>query len=89
MSITMAMYARRKQWPLDAVTIRLRHSRIHAADCKQCGTAKALLGHIDCEVEFTGALTEQQRVRMLEIADKCLVHRTLTSEIRIRARPWP
>ena len=89
MSITVAMYARRKQWPLDAVTVRLRHSKIHAGDCERCETPEALLDHIDCDVEFTGALTEQQRVRMLEIADKCPVHRTLTSEIRIRTRLRP
>ena len=88
-SITVGMYARRKQWPLDAVTVRLRHSRMHAADCEQCETTEALLDHIDCDVEFTGALTEQQRVRMLEIADKCPVHRTLVSAIRIRTRLSP
>ena len=89
MSITVAMYARHKQWPLEAVTVRLRHSKIHAADCERCETAEALLDQIDCEVEFTGTLTEAQRVRMLEIADKCPVHRTLTSEIRIRSRLCP
>jgi uncharacterized OsmC-like protein len=72
-SMTVAMYARRKRWPLDAVTVRLRHSRIHA-------------DHIDCDVEFAGALSEEQQVRLLEIAEKCPVHRTLTSEIHIQTR---
>jgi len=85
-SMTVAMYARRKQWRLDAVTVRLRHSRIHAADCEQCETANRLLDHIDCDVELTGVLSEEQRLRLLEIADKCPVHRTLTSEIHIRTR---
>jgi putative redox protein len=85
-SITVVMYARRKQWPLDAVTVWLRHSRIYAADCERCETSEGLVDHIDCDVEFTGALSDQQRVRLLEIANKCPVHRTLTSEISIRSR---
>jgi uncharacterized OsmC-like protein len=85
-SMTVAMYARRKQWPLDAVTVRLRHSRIHAADCEQCETTNGLLDHIDCDVELTGVLTEEEHLRLLEIADKCPVHRTLTSEIHIQTR---
>lgn len=82
-SMTVAMYARRKGWPLEAVTVRLRHSRIHAADCEACEVTESLLDHIDCEVEFSGALRQEQRVRLLEIADKCPVHRTLTSKIHI------
>jgi putative redox protein len=80
------MYARRKRWPLEAVTVRLRHSRIYAVDCAECETTEGLLDHIDCEVELTGVLTDEQRVRLLEIADKCPIHRTLTSEIRILTR---
>jgi hypothetical protein len=68
MSMTVAMYARRKRWPLEAVTVRLRHSRIHAADCEACETKESLLDHIDCDVEFTGVLDEDQYVRLLEIA---------------------
>jgi|SRR5262249_23234564 len=85
-SITVAMYARRKQWPLDAVTVRLRHSRIYAVDCEQCETTEGLLDQLDCDVEFTGVLSDEQRARLLEIANKCPVHKTLTSEISIRAR---
>jgi putative redox protein len=85
-SMTVAMYARRKGWPLDAVTVRLRHSRIHAADCEECETIDGLLDHIDVAVEFTGALSDEQHVRLLAIADRCPVHRTLTSEIQIRTR---
>jgi putative redox protein len=82
-SMTVALYARRKRWPLRAVTVRLRRSRIHAADCEQCETTNGLLDHIDCDVELTGRLSEEQHLRLLEIADQCPVHRTLTSEIDI------
>ena len=85
-SMTLALYARRKQWPLEAVTVRLRHSKIHAADCADCETTEGLLDHIDRDVELSGALSEEQRARLLEIAEKCPVHRTLTSEIHIQTR---
>jgi len=85
-SMTVAMYARRKGWPLETVTVRLRHSRIHAADREECETSEGLLDQIDRRVEFTGALSEEQRLRLLEIANRCPVHRTLTSEIRIQTR---
>jgi putative redox protein len=85
-SMTVAMYARRKQWPLQTVTVRLRHSKIHAADCESCETKEGLLDHIEREVELRGALGEEQRARLLEIANKCPVHRTLTSEIHIQTR---
>ena len=85
-SMTVAMYARRKQWPLEAVTVRLRHSRIHAADCESCETKEGLLDRIERDVELTGSLSEEQRVRLLAIANKCPVHRTLTSEIDIQTR---
>ena len=82
-SMTVALYARRKQWPLEAVAVRLKHSRIHAADCADCETKAGMLDKIDCEIVLIGSLTEEQRSRLLEIANKCPVHRTLTSEIKI------
>jgi putative redox protein len=85
-SMTVAMYARRKRWPLEAVTVRLRHSKIHAADCESCETREGLLDHIDRDLDLVGPLSEEQRARLLEIANKCPVHRTLTSEIDIRTR---
>lgn len=85
-SMTVAMYARRKQWPLQAVTVRLLHSKIHAADCESCETKEGLLDRIEREVELLGPLEEEQRARLLDIANKCPVHRTLTSEIEIRTR---
>jgi putative redox protein len=82
-SMTLALYARRKQWPLEAVTVELRHSRIHAEDCADCETQHGLLDRIERRISVSGPLSEEQRQRLLEIASKCPVHRTLTSEIRI------
>jgi putative redox protein len=88
-SMTVAMYARRKGWPLEAVTVQLRHSRIHAADCEACETKAGRLDHIERIVELTGVLNEDQRARLLDIANKCPVHRTLTSEIHVQSRLAP
>ena len=85
-SMTVSLYARRKQWPLEAVTVRLRHSRIHAVDCENCETKEGMLDRIDADVELQGALSEEQRARLLDIARKCPVHRTLTAEIDTRVR---
>ncbi len=84
--MTISMYARRKQWPLEAVTVRLRHAKIHAVDCADCETRGGKLDQIECEIELEGELTEEQRARLLQIAGMCPVHRTLTSEIQIRTR---
>ncbi len=84
--MTIALYARRKQWPLTGVTIRLRYSRVHAIDCAECETKEGLLDRIEREIVLDGDLTEEQRTRALEIADRCPVHRTLTSEINIRTK---
>ena len=83
-SMTVALYARRKGWPLEGVTVELRHSRIHAADCADCETREGFLDRIDLEIQFAGPLTAEQKARLMEIADKCPVHRTLTSEIVFR-----
>src|SRR5207302_3747637 len=83
-SMTVAMYARRKAWPLREVTVRLRHSRIHAEDCADCETKQGMLDRIEREIALSGALSDEQRAKLLEIADRCPVHRTLTSEISIR-----
>ena len=85
-SMTLAMYARRKGWPLEAVTVRLRHSKIHAVDCEQCETREGLLDHIDCDLELFGVLEEDQRARLLDIASRCPVHQTLRKEIDIQNR---
>jgi putative redox protein len=85
-SMTLVLYARRKQWPLRVVTVRLRHSRVHAADCESCETREGMLDRIERDVELVGDLDEEQRARLMEIAARCPVHRTLTSEIDIRTR---
>ncbi|MGA7792206.1 MAG: OsmC family protein [Candidatus Acidiferrales bacterium] len=85
-SMTVAMYARRKAWPLDEVTVHLRHSKIYAADCAECETKEGMLDRIERDIHFVGPLTDEQRAKLLEIANKCPVHRTLTSEIDIVTR---
>jgi len=82
--MTIALYARRKQWALDGVTVRLQHARIHAEDCAECETKEGMLDRIEREITLTGSLSAEQRGRLLEVADRCPVHRTLTSEINIR-----
>jgi putative redox protein len=84
--MTLALYARRKGWPLERVEVRLRHSKIHAADCEECETREGKLDRIESDIVLTGALDGDQRARLLEIAGKCPVHRTLTSEISIVSR---
>jgi uncharacterized OsmC-like protein len=81
--MTVALYARRKEWPLENVTVRLRHSRIHAADCAECDTKTGRLDRVDWTLQFEGALTAPQRTRLLEISQMCPVHRTLRSEVHI------
>jgi putative redox protein len=83
-SMTLRLYAERKALPLGRITVRLAHSRIHAVDCEDCETKEGMLDRIDCAITLAGDLKEDQRKRLLEIADRCPVHRTLTSEIDIR-----
>jgi uncharacterized OsmC-like protein/fermentation-respiration switch protein FrsA (DUF1100 family) len=82
-SMTMRLYADRKALPLERVTVTLKHSRIHAEDCAECETKAGMLDQIDRSIAMDGALDAEQRRKLMEIADKCPVHRTLTSEIRI------
>ena len=85
-SMTVGMYARKKNWPLERVTVWLRHSKIYAADCSECEMKEGMLDRIERDVRFDGPLTAEQSSRLLEIANKCPVHRTLTSEINIQTR---
>ena len=82
-SMTMRMYADRKSLPLDRITVTLQHQKIHAEDCAECETKAGMLDQIDRVISIEGALDADQRKRLMEIADKCPVHRTLTSEVRI------
>jgi uncharacterized OsmC-like protein len=84
--MTLRLYADRKGLPLTGVRVRLRHDRIHAADCVACETKEGKISRIEREIELYGPLTPEQRRRLLEIADRCPVHRTLTSEISIVSR---
>jgi putative redox protein len=83
-SMTLRMYANRKQWPLKGVQVRLGHSRSHAEDCAACDTKQGIVDQIDVEISLIGDLTESQRQRLMQIADHCPVHRTLLGEIQIR-----
>jgi putative redox protein len=85
-SMTMRLYADRKSFPLERATVTLSHSKIHAKDCAECETRDGMLDEIDVAIGLEGPLDADQRKRILEIADKCPVHRTLTSEIRIVTR---
>lgn len=85
-SMTVALYARSKKWPLESVTINLRHSKIHAEDCRDCETKEGKIDRIEREIHFEGKLDAEQQKKLLEIADKCPVHRTLKSEINIQTK---
>src|SRR3978361_1694433 len=83
-SMTVGLYARRKKWPLENVSVALKHSRIHATDCAECETKEGMLDRVEMDIELTGALTPEQRSKLIEIASKCPVHRTLTAEIDVK-----
>jgi putative redox protein len=85
-SMTIGMYARQKQWPLASTMVRLRHSKVHADDCKDCEIKEGMLECMERDIELIGDLTEAQRARLLEIADKCPIHRTLTRGVRVVSR---
>ena len=82
-SMTVQLYARRKQWPVESVTVRLRQNRIHAKDCQDCKDQEGFIHRIERSVSVTGDLSDEQHARLQEIAHKCPVHKTLTSRIVI------
>ena len=82
--MTLRMYAERKGLALESVEVRLSHRRIHAKDCEDCETEEGMLDEIQSKIRMEGDLDEIQRTRLLEIATRCPVHRTLSSEIKIR-----
>jgi uncharacterized OsmC-like protein/pimeloyl-ACP methyl ester carboxylesterase len=85
-SMTIKMYADRKQWPLDGVQVALDHDKVHAKDCEDCETRVGKLDEVRREIKLEGDLSEEQRQKLKEIADKCPVHRTLHSEIKVRTK---
>ena len=85
-SMTVSFYARARKWPLESVIVTLRHSKIHAADCRDCVTREGKIDRIERDIHFVGKLDPEQKKRLLEIADKCPVHRTLRSEIDIQTK---
>jgi len=88
-SMTLRLYANQKKLPLKRVEVRLRHDRIYAVDCAECDTKQGLIDHIERVITLEGDLSAAQRARLMEIADKCPVHRTLKSEVDIRTVEWP
>ena len=83
-SMTMRLYADRKGWPLDRASVRVDHDKIHAEDCAECETREGLVDSFTRELTLEGALDDEQKKKLLEIADKCPVHRTLHSEIVVK-----
>jgi putative redox protein len=85
-SMTIGLYARKRSWPLEKITVSLHHSKIHAQDCEECETKEGRIDRIEMEIHLDGVLTDEQRAKLMEIAGKCPVHQTLTSEINIKTR---
>ncbi|CAA9436778.1 MAG: OsmC-like family protein [uncultured Rubrobacteraceae bacterium] len=82
-AMTVRMYADRKGWPLESVTVRAEHGRVHAKDCEECETESGKIDRIELELNLEGPLDAEQRERLREIADKCPVKRTLGSEVLV------
>lgn len=85
-SMTLLLYARRKQWSLEGVEVRVSHHRDYARDCADCAERPAQIDHIERLITLRGELDDTQRARLLEIAGLCPVHRTLTGTIKISDR---
>ena len=85
-TMTLRMYADRKEWPLEGARARVRHRKVHVEECADCETETGKIDEFTREIELEGDLTEEQRQRLLEIADRCPVHRTFHAEIKVRTR---
>ena len=84
-TMTLRLYADRKKWPLESIDVELEHGKVHAKDCRDCETTTGKIDRIVKRIRLGGPLDEEQRQRLLEIADRCPVHRTLKSEIHIES----
>lgn len=85
-TMTLRMYAERKGWSVGRIHVAVRHEKIHARDCADCETREGRIDRFERVIEIEGALSAEQRTRLLEIADRCPVHRTLTGEVKIETR---
>lgn len=83
-SITMRLYAERKGWPLENVRVHLSHAKLYARDCEECARKEGKVDRIERTIEIEGPLSEEQRARLIEIAKKCPICRTLSTEISVR-----
>ncbi|MEM7537459.1 MAG: bifunctional alpha/beta hydrolase/OsmC family protein [Chloroflexota bacterium] len=83
--MTLRMYANRKKWPLESIEVDLSHSKIHAKDCEECETVQGKVDRIDRQIQINGPLDDEQRAKLMEIADKCPVHRTLHNEVIVES----
>jgi putative redox protein len=81
--MTLRMYADRKGWPLGEVTVRVAHDRVHAEDCATCETEEGHVDRLTRRIALSGPLTDEQRTRLLQIADRCPVHRSIHAEIHV------
>ncbi len=88
-SMTLRLYAERKGWPLERVTVTLSHEKIHAKDCAECESVEGKVDRIERAIQLQGELTDDQRGRLMEIADMCPICRTLKAEINIRSTLIP
>ncbi len=85
-AMTLRLYAARKAWPLERVSVQLKHERVHAADARDCESGRGMIAHIEIALDLEGPLTDEQQHRLLEIAERCPVHRTLLGKIQIDTR---
>jgi len=85
-AMTLRIYADRKKWPLESVVVRLQHEKVYRRDCEECESEDRKIDRIGLELELGGPLEESQRRRLLEIAERCPVHRTLRSEVMVETR---
>ena len=83
-SMTIGYFVRQRKWPLESVTVEVRHSKVHATDCASCDTKEGRIDRLERTIVLNGQLSEEQRQELLRIAERCPVHRTLTSKIDIQ-----